>query len=246
MQSKNKIENYVFDNNTHKIIYNLAKNNIIESIDYPIASGKEAITFLGHLGKEKLALKIYKIETSRFKHMYEYIEGDYRFRKFSKDRRDISLIWASKEYKNLMLASAIEVSCPLPIAKEGNILVMSFIGDDEGSFPKLKDFNFDFDVVYPQIIDNYAKMLYSINLVHADFSQYNILINPETQKITVIDFGQAVITSHPKAKEFLKRDIINMTDFLNRKSSNGITYKKFLSDLKEKKDIYGRNYKSWF
>jgi RIO kinase 1 len=85
-------------------------------------------------------------------------------------------------------------------------------------------------------------MLYVANLVHADFSAYNILIDPATQKITIIDVGQAVLINHPKAQDFLKRDIINIVDFLNKKKKKNLTYEEFLIKLKtKKKELYGRN-----
>lgn len=238
-----KIESYVFDNQTHESLFKLSNNNIIDSIESPIASGKEAITFLGHLGETPLVAKIYKVETSKFKNMEKYIKGDFRFKNLKKDKRDIILIWSSKEYKNLTLALNNGVSCPVPIAREKNILIMSFIGKDDIPYPQLIKFKFDFDIVYPQLIENYAKMLYGAKLVHADFSAYNILIDPETQKITIIDVGQAVLQNHPKAKEFLKRDVLNITEFLQKKFPNKeITPEKFLEDLKKKKEeIDGRN-----
>jgi len=241
-----KIENYVFDESTKNSLYKLASNSIIDSIDTPIATGKEGYTFLGHLGTTSVIAKIYKIETSKFKNMTKYIEGDYRFKRMSKEKRDIIDIWANKEYKNLSLALRNGVSCPAPIARDKNVLIMSFIGKDERPFPKLKEIPFDFDIVYPQIIENYAKILYGAKIVHADFSEYNILIDPETQKITIIDFGQGVVFSHPKSKEFLKRDIINIVDFLNRKfRKKNLTYESILNDIKEKKEeIYGRNNKN--
>jgi RIO kinase 1 len=239
----NKIENYVFDNSVHKSLFKLSSNKIIDSIDTPISSGKEAVTFLGHTGENNFVAKIYKMETSNFKHLNKYIIGDPRFKNIKKDIRDIFLIWASKEYRNLNLLLHNQVSAPLPIAKEKNILIMSFIGENGIAHPKLANCKFDLDIVYPQIIDNYAKMLYKANLVHADFSAYNILIDPTTQKIYIIDVGQAVLINHPKSKEFLKRDIINMVDFINKKYPKiNLTYEKFLEDLKSKKvEFYGRD-----
>ncbi|MEI8364303.1 MAG: RIO1 family regulatory kinase/ATPase [archaeon] len=238
-----KIQGYVFDESTKAALYKLANNNIIDSIDSPIASGKEAITFLGHLDKNPIVAKIYKVETSNFKNMDKYIKGDYRFRAVSKDRRDLFLLWANKEYKNLTLAIRNEVSVPIVIAKEKNILIMSFLGEGEIPQPQLTKAIFDYDVVYPQIIENYARLLYGAKIVHADFSAYNILINLETQKITIIDMGQAVVYSHPKSKEFLKRDIMNITDFLNKRFKKlNLTYEMVLEDLKKKKEeIYGRD-----
>lgn len=239
----NKIENYVFDNNTHKAIFKLASSGVIDSIDMTISSGKEAITFLGCSNSNPIVAKIYKIETSQFNNLQKYITGDRRFKNVKKDKRSLFLAWASKEYKNLHLMLKNEVSCPVPIAKEQNILIMSFIGEGDVPFPRLVNFKFDYDVVYEQIIEEYAKMLYGANLVHADFSAYNILINPQTQKITIIDVGQSVLINHPKAQAFLKRDVINITDFLNKKyKSRKITYEEFLEKLKlKKKELYGRN-----
>jgi RIO kinase 1 len=244
METNKKIENYVFDSFTQKSLYKLSSNNIIEAIDMPIASGKEAITFLAHNKENQLATKIYKIETSDFKHLNKYIVGDQRFKNIKKDTRSIFLIWASKEYRNLKLLLDNNVSCPVPIAKKNNVLVMSFLGEDSIAFPRLVNFKFDFNKVYDQIIDNYSKMLYGANLVHADFSAYNILINPKTEKIYIIDVGQAVLINHPKAKYFLKRDIINITNFLNKKYPHkDLEYDKVLGDIKSKKnEIYGRNY----
>jgi len=244
MIEKRKVENYVFDNRTHETIFKLSKNGIIDTIDAPISSGKEAVTFIGYLKDTPLALKIYKIETSSFKNMDKYIIGDYRFKKISKDRRELFLLWASKEYKNLTLALRNNVKVPIVIAKEKNIIVMSFIGTKDGiAFPKLAEVEFDFDVVYPQIIDNYAKLLYGAKLVHADFSAFNILINPETEEITFIDMGQSVVYSHPLSKDFLKRDIVSITDFLNRKfKKKELTYDSVLDDIKRKKEeLYGRD-----
>ena len=247
MIPKKTVEGYVFDNRTHESIFKLSKNNIIDTINSPISSGKEAITFLGYLEKTPLALKIYKIETSNFKNMDKYIKGDHRFKRVSKDKRELFLLWAFKEYKNLTESLKAGAKVPVVIAKEKNIIVMSFVGSSKGiPFPKLSELKFSFEKVYPQIIENYAKILYGAKLVHADFSAYNILINPETEEITVFDMGQAVNHSHPRAKEFLKRDIINIVDFLNKKHpSQKITYESFLEDLKNKKqEIYGRDFKS--
>ncbi|MFH0906540.1 MAG: RIO1 family regulatory kinase/ATPase [archaeon] len=240
-----KIEGYVFDDTTHKALFKLSSNNIIDAIDYPISSGKEAITFLGHLKDNLLVAKIFKNEnTTKFKNMEDYINGDRRFERRTREKRIID-IWASKEYKNLSLAHKNLVSCPIPITVQNNVLIMSFLGEEKNAFPLLKEVkDFDFEKVYVQIIDNYGKLLYAANLVHADFSAYNILINPTTDEIYIIDFGQAVITSHPKASDFLKRDIINITDFLNKfDKTKKLSYESILEDIKKRKDIYGRNIK---
>ena len=51
-------------------------------------------------------------------------------------------------------------------------------------------------------------------LVHADFSEYNLLYFDN--KVYVIDVGQAVEHDHPQAFTFLKRDCSNINDFYKR------------------------------
>ena len=56
------------------------------------------------------------------------------------------------------------------------------------------------------------KEMYKLcNLVHADLSEYNLMVNK--QELYVIDVGQAVDTKHPKSLEYLKRDIKVITKF---------------------------------
>ena len=55
------------------------------------------------------------------------------------------------------------------------------------------------------------------NLVHGDFSPFNILWHEE--RAVVIDVGQAVVQGHPKAEEFLVRDVTRLVEWANK---NGI------------------------
>jgi RIO kinase 1 len=48
-------------------------------------------------------------------------------------------------------------------------------------------------------------------LVHADLSEYNILYY--LKKPVIIDVGQAVLTEHMNAREFLRRDIDNVNRY---------------------------------
>jgi serine/threonine-protein kinase RIO1 len=55
----------------------------------------------------------------------------------------------------------------------------------------------------------------SCNLVHADFSEYNILVNHK--RCVVIDVGQTVEKNHPRALDFLQRDVRNILSFFQSK-----------------------------
>ena len=58
------------------------------------------------------------------------------------------------------------------------------------------------------------KMYKSCKLVHADLSEYNLLVNK--QELFVIDVGQAVDIAHPKAHDYLKRDIKVISSFFEK------------------------------
>ncbi len=51
-------------------------------------------------------------------------------------------------------------------------------------------------------------------LVHADLSEYNILV--KGKKPYLIDFGQAVVLKHPNASAFLERDIKNILQYFKK------------------------------
>jgi RIO kinase 1 len=56
--------------------------------------------------------------------------------------------------------------------------------------------------------------MYHVEIVHADLSEYNILMYRGLPYI--IDVGQAVVLEHPSAYDFLKRDIHNIVLFFRK------------------------------
>ena len=182
-------------------------------------------------GNGHYAMKIYKIETSNFKHMMEYIEGDRRFKSVRKDKQEIVKAWTKKEYKNLEELTKIKVKAPLPITFSRNCLLMEFIGENGNAAPRAKEKPFtDMNKAYETICEYLAKMI-NAKLIHSDLSEYNILNNNE--ELVIIDVGQMVTTEHPKAKEFYVRDIRNLSKWF---SKNGVktNYEKMYEHVKEK------------
>jgi RIO kinase 2 len=54
-----------------------------------------------------------------------------------------------------------------------------------------------------------------LGIIHADLSEFNIMVDESGPKI--IDWPQAVEVTHPHAQELLERDLVNVLRFFERK-----------------------------
>lgn len=226
-----KIFNDVFDKATLNTIFEMSRKKYFEEVEFVIATGKEGNVFRCKSGKNYYALKIYKIETSDFKHMTQYIEGDERFRETKKDKLSIIETWTRKEFKNLEEFTRARIRVPLPLYFKRNCLIMEYIGNENQAAPKAKNKPFqNMQEKYETICEYLAKMIKK-KIVHSDLSEYNILNNNE--ELVIIDVGQAVSTLHPMAKEFFERDINNLSKWF---SKHGVetNYEKMYANVKQK------------
>ncbi|WP_407283316.1 serine protein kinase RIO [Methanolobus sp. WCC1] len=214
-----KVKENVFDEPTLKTLYTLSNKGIIEAIGGSISTGKEANVFLAEDNEKDIAVKIYRISSSTFNSMEDYILGDPRFRNVRHSKRDIIFAWTKKEQRNLVRAKEAGLRVPEPIVAERNILVMEFMGNKGVPFPQLKDYRMEKETAKEAFntIINYIDLLYNeANLVHGDLSEYNILIIPETEEPVFIDMGQSVTREHPRSIEFLIRDIENIARYFKK------------------------------
>lgn len=196
---------------------------VISALRMPIARGKEADIYLAEpgasddvSGQRYVLVKFFRVGPSSFHNMLDYIVGDPRFeRQVGRSRDDIINTWCKKEFGNLSLAIRAGVHAPKPYMHKGNILAMEFIGDGGAIAPTLNDIELDDpDRMLDTVLDDMRK-LFRNRLVHADMSEYNVLVWNGLPYI--IDFGQAVSIKHPKAREFLDRDIDNVLKHFFRK-----------------------------
>lgn len=236
---KRKVTENVFDEATLKAIYTLSNKGIIEALGGSISTGKEANVFLADGKEHNLAIKIYRITTSSFNSMEDYIRGDPRFRDVRHTKKDIVFAWTKKEYRNLLRASEVGIKVPKPITTERNILVMEFMGKDEKPYPLLKDVQLDeitAKKVFDTLIDYIKKLYVDAGLVHGDLSEYNVLIDTEQIEPILIDMGQSVTLEHPRADQFLRRDIQNIERYFRKygiKSNENDLYTLITKDKKE-------------
>ena len=81
-----KTEDAVFDFHTLKVIQRLFNQKKIRTLENIIATGKEANVFRGKtLDNRNRAVKIYRMNTSTFRKLAPYIEGDPRFQDVDMD-----------------------------------------------------------------------------------------------------------------------------------------------------------------
>lgn len=204
----------VFDNRTLKAIFESMKRYNVKYIDYPLASGKESIVFKAYINSKAVAMKIFKMSTLRFARISSYIIGDRRFEKEKKDRSRIVYLWTRKEFVNLDSAFRAGVSVPKPFGFHSNVLLMRYIGTKKSPALELRKSDIDMQEAYDQVVHNLTVLYRKARLVHADLSEYNILVH--RSKIFFIDFGQAVDREHPQADAFFERDVHNIVTFFKR------------------------------
>ncbi|MEK6976778.1 MAG: serine protein kinase RIO [Candidatus Hydrothermarchaeota archaeon] len=208
-----RVASEVFDKATLLTLYDLANRGVIDLLYGVIKTGKEANVLKGYgKGGEPLAVKIHLVGTRNYRAMLKYIDGDYRFKGVKRSTRSVVYTWVKKEFKNMERALEAGVKVPMPIAYKNNVLVMDFIGRGEVPAPMLKHvFPAEPDRLYRKVL-GYMRALYCrAGLVHADLSEYNILMRDGTPYI--IDLSQAVVIEHPQAQEFLRADVRNMANY---------------------------------
>ena len=157
-------------------------------------------------------MKVYKIETAAFFRRKEYLEGDPRFSRIKPQSKEWVYAFAQKEFKNLRICEQANVHAPRSVYWEKNIVVMEFLG--EGGLPYQT-----MNIVHPRsekdlksVLEDIRRM-YKAGLVHADISEYNLLLGDVPY---FIDWGQGVVTRHPNAERFLARDVENVLKYFGK------------------------------
>jgi RIO kinase 1 len=258
----------VLDGRTRLILYRLRNADMLRELHGCVSEGKEAKVYHAVAGDYQewetpyeeggeVAIKIFKTTLNEFRDREQYIAGDRRFNGKMKrlNPRKMIKVWAEKEMRNLKRLKQCGINAPTPLALRKHVLVMSFLGKDGWPAPQLAQAKLDdtkLRVIYLQVVMMMRRMFQMCELVHADLSEYNILIWKNEPYI--LDVAQAVEHHHPNAVTFLKRDCLNITKFFHRKGLyNCMTTKElfqfvtdasipvggeeqYLTNLQEKKD----------
>lgn len=214
------------DEPTRMILYKWINNQVLESIDGIISTGKEAVILHaetdpsnpnleeGMQHPKEVAIKIFSTTLNEFKQRDRYIKDDFRFAgRYSKQNAKVVInMWAEKELHNLNRMKKYGIRCPEIVALKKNVLVMSFIGENMIPAPKLKEAilnDAQLICAYEEMVEIMYKLYNEARLVHADMSEYNVLWYDE--QCWIIDVAQSVEPGHPGALEFLMRDCDNIS-----------------------------------
>jgi RIO kinase 1 len=209
-----KVEASVFDDATYGALYKLVQDGHIDAFGGPISTGKEANVYTALSGDHEVAVKVYRINASDFTDMRGYLDGDPRFEGIGSDKKKVVTAWVRKESSNLKRARRAGVRTPNPIAVERNVLVMEYLGTEDGRAKRLSEVHIENPDTAYEVVKEYLRRLYDAGLVHGDFSEYNIVFHEG--QLYIIDLGQAVTIHHPNADEFLERDCRNISNFFSR------------------------------
>ena len=210
----------------------LAEEGWIGDVLYELKSGKEATAWCcsgGPLsGVDLIAAKVYRpIESRGFRNDAVYQAGRTeawsrreRLAFESKSRVGLQMrfsTWIEHEYRTLEALHGAGTRVPRPITKTTDVILMEFIGDDDGPAPLLHTVRLDPDDArrhFDTLMADIATWL-RLERVHGDLSAYNILLWQD--EIVTIDFPQAVHPrSNPNAYQLLERDIANIGKYFSR------------------------------
>jgi len=190
----------------------LVKANVLEAFGKPLGVGKEADVYDALTpDNRRIAVKFHRLGRTSFRQTR-------RVRGYVAKRRHISWLYqsrlaAEKEYEALKLLHPHKVAVPEPIYQNRHAVAMGMIEGVElaecGALPNPKE-------TLQTILRNIRRAYVNAGIVHADLSEYNVIIKPN-MRVLIIDWPQYVTREHPNVKELLKRDIRNLVRFFRRK-----------------------------
>lgn len=184
----------------------LTRKGTISALGTQIGEGKESVVY-DALGLGPVAIKFHRVggrsfSSARLNREYMPEDGHCPWLIASKKS-------AEREYLALTTLHPA-VSVPLPIDQNRHTVVMSLINGQNLNRCKLDEPG----EVFGEILENVQKA-YRAGIIHADLSEYNILM--EDGKCVIIDWPQWMETGHPNAGTILERDIDNILTYFQRK-----------------------------
>jgi RIO kinase 2 len=191
-------------------INTLVKAGVIGSFGQILGVGKEADVYdaLSPDGK-RIAVKFHRLgrisfRQTRRKRGYAREHSSWLFQ---------SHLAAEKEFQAMQLVYKNGVSVPEPLSHNRHVIAMGMIeGAELSKYSEIAKP----EKILKEILQNVRKTYLKAHVIHADLSEYNIILQPDAH-ILIIDWPQYVMTNHVNAEELLERDLKNIISFFNRK-----------------------------
>jgi len=213
----------------------LVKSNALEAIGKPLGVGKEADVYEALSPKrERIVAKFHRLGRTSFRQTR-------RTRGYVAERRHISWLYqsrlaAEKEYEVMQRVYPRKVSVPEPIARNRHVVVMGLIEGTELRYAEIEEPL----PTFKEIIANIRRAYLNAGVIHADLSEFNVLIKPKGE-ILIIDWPQAITNDHPDAERLLTRDVENILYFFRKHHGLAFSLEDVLSYVKGKK----RRMRTW-
>jgi RIO kinase 2 len=189
----------------------LVKAGILEAFGKSLGVGKEADVF-GALNPkgEVIAVKFHRLGRISFRQTV-------RKRSYTTEPTAHwlyqSRLAAEREFQALNLLFPKKVAVPEPLSQNRHVVAMGMIeGAELANWKKLTQP----ERILREILRNVRKAYLKAGVIHADLSEYNIILKPN-KHILVIDWPQYVTKQHPNAEDLLKRDVQNVLRYFERK-----------------------------
>lgn len=185
------------------------RRDLIFALGAVIAKGKESDVYetLTEEGTP-LALKFYKLGRTSFTKVRKK-----RFREGAEMRSWMTANYeaAKREYTALKKLEGLSPVFPKPIAfSRSTVLLEEVAGVRLSQRPELEDA----EATARTILESIRKAFLEAGLVNADLSEYNILTTGA--ELWLIDWPQAVGTSHPNCRELLEHDVTAVVRFFRK------------------------------
>jgi RIO kinase 2 len=188
----------------------LVKAGTLEAFGKPLGVGKEADVYdaLNPKG-ERIAVKFHRLGRISFRQTK-------RKRGYTAEKASWlyqSRLAAEREFQALKIVFPCGVAVPKPISQNRHVIVMGMIEGAElaewKEIPNPKR-------VLKEILSNVRKAYLKAGVIHADLSEYNIILKPDMH-VLIIDWPQYVTREHPNAQQLLVRDVKNILQYFKRK-----------------------------
>jgi RIO kinase 2 len=134
----------------------------------------------------------------------------------------IARLAAAKEFHYAKLLHGMDFPVPKPIDSNRHCVVMSHVPGKTLYQVNINDIGEEDAEEILAVIYNIIHRLGCVGIIHGDLNEFNLIVNVDSLKVTVIDFPQIVHMNHENAEFYFNRDVEGVTTFFHKKFGVGL------------------------